>query len=473
MSTGKKLVPPHNDDAEKSVLSALLMYQDAFDKVSLIISPSDFYHPQHRVIYSAIQDMKIQNTEAVDVITLHSYLVKKGLLEQAGGAAYIAELSSISSLLANVEVYARYIKDDAVRRAIIETGSDIVQRSYSEAEEPYNLLDQAERRLSEISISTNKNSAENYRINSSINDFINVLLQKTEGTYVSDTLDTGFDVLNKYLNGGFHKSDYIIIGARPSVGKTALAISLIRNMIRKGCRVAFFSLEMPSSQIIQRLISATSRVEQGKLYTGNVTDDEINRVTDAAESLYQAELYIVDEPNMALGELRSRARMLHREKHVDAIFIDYIGLIESGLDHNVPRAQEVGYISKALKQLARELKCPVITLCQVSREAADQEPQLNNLRESGSIEQDADVVMLIHRKTNLTELSEEDVAKLEKDKTSNANIQHTKLLVAKNRNGKTGTVFLGYLSELTSFESTTQDKSRFIDPSKYSSQKKG
>ena len=237
-------------------------------------------------------------------------------------------------------------------------------------------------------------------------------------------------------------------------------------MIRKGKKVAFFSLEMPSTQIITRLLSCTSRVDLSKLFTGNLTNTDISHINSAAERIYQSEFYLVDEPNMKLSDLRSRARMLMREKNIEILFIDYIGLIESGLDPRTPRHEQVGYVSKALKQLARELKIPVVVLCQVSRDTADQEPQLNNLRDSGSIEQDADLVMFIHRKTNLTDLSDEDKAKLQTDSSGKQRVQSSKLLVAKNRNGKTGTIYVGYIGDITSFETIAQDKSLFIEPSK-------
>ena len=243
-------------------------------------------------------------------------------------------------------------------------------------------------------------------------------------------------------------------------------------MIKKNKSVAFFSLEMPSTQIITRLLSCTSRVELSKLFTGNLTEREVSHINSAADKIFQSELYLVDEPNMKLSDLRSRARMLVREKKIEIIFIDYIGLIESGLDIRTPRHEQVGYISKALKQLARELNIPVVVLCQVSRDTADQEPQLNNLRDSGSIEQDADLVMFIHRKTNLTDLSDEDKAKLQTDSSGQQRVQYSKLLVAKNRNGKTGTIYVGYIGDITSFETVAQDKSLFIEPSRDQMNKK-
>ena len=301
---------------------------------------------------------------------------------------------------------------------------------------------------------------------------IGITWPQLEGEYKNENVETGIDLLDKYTNGGFQKSDYIIVAARPSVGKTAFAVSLIRNMIKKNKSVAFFSLEMPSTQIITRLLSCTSRVELSKLFTGNLTEREVSHINSAADKIFQSELYLVDEPNMKLSDLRSRARMLVREKKIEIIFIDYIGLIESGLDIRTPRHEQVGYISKALKQLARELNIPVVVLCQVSRDTADQEPQLNNLRDSGSIEQDADLVMFIHRKTNLTDLSDEDKAKLQTDSSGQQRVQYSKLLVAKNRNGKTGTIYVGYIGDITSFETVAQDKSLFIEPSRDQMNKK-
>ena len=465
-NTEDRTTLPHNDEAERSVLSALLMNQEAYDRIGTIISASDFYHPANRVLYSAISDMKIMNTVAVDQVTLYDYLQKKNLSEKAGGAGYLAELSDAYTIYANIEYYAKLIKETSVRRALIQTSANISNDAYEESIDVFNLLESSERRLSEISINSNPDTAESYNVANKLSDVINTMLDKRDGTFVSDNVETGLDLLDKFTNGGFQKSDYIIVAARPSVGKTAFAVSLIRNMIRKGKRVAFFSLEMPATQIITRLLSCTSRVDLSKLFTGNLTDTDVSHITSAAEKIYQSELYLVDEPNMKLSDLRSRARMLMREKGIDVLFIDYIGLIESGLDPRTPRHEQVGYVSKALKQLARELHVPVVVLCQVSRDTADQEPQLNNLRDSGSIEQDADLVMFIHRKTNLTDLSDEDKAKLQTDSSGKQRVQSSKLLVAKNRNGKTGTIYVGYIGDITSFESIVQDKSLFIEPSK-------
>ena len=471
-NTGDRRTLPHNDEAERAVLSALMMNQEAFDKISSIISASDFYHPANRVIYSAISDMKIMNTVAVDQVTLYDYLQKKSLSEKAGGAAYLAELSDAYTIYSNIEYYAKLIKETSVRRALIQTSSNISSDAYEESIDVFDLIQSSERRLSEISINSNPETAESYKVANKLSDVIGVMLEKLEGEYKNENVETGIDLLDKYTNGGFQKSDYIIVAARPSVGKTAFAVSLIRNIIKKNKSVAFFSLEMPSTQIITRLLSCTSRVELSKLFTGNLTEREVSHINSAADKIFQSELYLVDEPNMKLSDLRSRARMLVREKKIEIIFIDYIGLIESGLDIRTPRHEQVGYISKALKQLARELNIPVVVLCQVSRDTADQEPQLNNLRDSGSIEQDADLVMFIHRKTNLTDLSDEDKAKLQTDSSGQQRVQYSKLLVAKNRNGKTGTIYVGYIGDITSFETVAQDKSLFIEPSRDQMNKK-
>lgn len=471
-NTGDRRTLPHNDEAERAVLSALMMNQEAFDKISSIISASDFYHPANRVIYSAISDMKIMNTVAVDQVTLYDYLQKKSLSEKAGGAAYLADLSDAYTIYSNIEYYAKLIKETSVRRALIQTSSNISSDAYEESIDVFDLIQSSERRLSEISINSNPETAESYKVANKLSDVIGVMLEKLEGEYKNENVETGIDLLDKYTNGGFQKSDYIIVAARPSVGKTAFAVSLIRNMIKKNKSVAFFSLEMPSTQIITRLLSCTSRVELSKLFTGNLTEREVSHINSAADKIFQSELYLVDEPNMKLSDLRSRARMLVREKKIEIIFIDYIGLIESGLDIRTPRHEQVGYISKALKQLARELNIPVVVLCQVSRDTADQEPQLNNLRDSGSIEQDADLVMFIHRKTNLTDLSDEDKAKLQTDSSGQQRVQYSKLLVAKNRNGKTGTIYVGYIGDITSFETVAQDKSLFIEPSRDQMNKK-
>ena len=455
--------PPHNDDAEKAVLSALISYQETYERVSRIIQSGDFYHPMNQVLYQAISDMKIANIVSVDMVTLVDYLQKHDLLAKAGGVPYITQLSDMYSLSANVENYARIVKENSIRRTLIRISEETGTSAFDESEDPYSVLEDAERKLTEISINSHANVAEYYSANSEISNVINEILQKFEGEWENTNINTGFDLINKFTNGGFQRTDYIIIGARPSIGKSAFAVSLIRNMLQKNYKVAFFSLEMPANQIIMRLLATQSRIDLTKFFTGHLTSREVDSITTAAETLYQKEFYLIDESNMKLSDLISRARLLKREKDIDIIFIDYIGIIDAGLPRTTPRHEEIAFISKALKQLARELKVPVVVLCQLSRDTEELEPQLSSLRESGAIEQDADLVFLLHRRRSINDLSDEDQQKLIVLEDGSV-IQSTRLIVAKNRNGMTGTIYVGYLLSATSFENIEQDKSRFIQP---------
>ena len=455
--------PPHNDDAERAVLSTLLSYQEAYEKIGQVLKSSDFYHPANQVLYQAITDMKIENIVAVDVVTLIEYLKRKDLLKKAGGVGYVTQLSDMYSLSTNVESYAKIVKDNSLRRTLIRVAEEMHSKAYDESAAPFDSLNDAEKTLTEVSINSTINSSDAFDAKSGINEVISEILDKAEGNWVNTSVNTGYDMINKFTHGGFMPSNYIIIGARPSIGKSALAVSLIRNMLQKDYKVAFFSLEMPSKEIIMRLLATQSRIDLSKFFTGHLSNREIDDITLAAESIYQHEFYLIDESNMKLSDLVSRSRLLKREKDLDIIFIDYIGIIEAGLPLSTPRHEEIAYISKALKQLARELKIPVVVLCQLSRDSEELEPQLNNLRESGSIEQDADLVFLLHRRRSITDLSPEDEAKLITT-PEGAKIQSSKLIVAKNRNGMTGTIYIGYNTNATAFENIDQDKSRFIQP---------
>ena len=278
----------------------------------------------------------------------------------------------------------------------------------------------------------------------------------------SDRIETGFDVLDKYTNGGFAKEEYVIIAARPSIGKTAFALSMMYNMIRNNKRIAFFSLEMPAKTIAKRLFAIDSKLELSKIMKANFLDYEYDMLVDSCSRLYDLRdnMYIVDVPNISLTELRTKARVLANEKHIDCIVIDYIGLISVPTSYGVQKTFErVSMVSLALKQLARELKVPVVVLCQVGRESEEQAPILSNLRDSGSIEQDADIVCFLHRKKQLTE---EEKQKNLVDNQGRASIQVTKFIIAKNRNGETGTFKIGYNGPLTYYADVAQD-AEFID----------
>ncbi len=452
---------PHNDDAEKAILGAILLNEEAYDSVSLLVQASDFYQPANAEIFTAIAKMKESSTPfTVDIVTLVDYLRKTDRLDKAGGIAYVSALTDSDTIISNAEQYANIVKRHSIRRQIIKLTEEMNQSAFDESNDIYDVLDNSENTLMKLSEEGSLNK-EDYEIRSIVTDVIDTMMRRIEGTAEDDSVATGFTILDKYTNGGFKPQDYVVVAARPGIGKTAFGVSMIRNMIREYRKsVAFFSLEMPASQITVRLLGTISHVNTRNITMGDLSDDEMRRVVDAADSLYPLHLYIIDVPNIKLSDLRAKARMLKRDKKIECIVIDYIGLIDPGLDPRTPRHEVIATVSKSLKQLARELNIPIVVLCQVSRDSEEKEPMLSNLRDSGSIEQDADVVMFIHRKRSL---SEEDKQKLAKDSNGRAVLQVTKIIVAKQRNGETGSFKIGYNANTTSFEEVAQSE-EFLEP---------
>ena len=450
---------PHNDDAEKALLGAILMNEEAYDSVSQLVSASDFYHPANAEIFVAIQRMKETSSFAVDIIMLTDFLRKNGKLDAAGGLGYISSLTESESIYSNAEQYASIVKELSLRRSMISISSNMAELAGDDKNDVYALLDESETRLMKLS-ENGSTSNESYAVSAAVTDLMERIQLKMDGKLADDAVATGFSVLDKYCNGGFHPEDYVVIAARPSIGKTAFAVSMIRNMLSDSRNIAFFSLEMPARQITVRLLANISRVEANKITNGDFGEGEFIRVMDAANNLYSKSLYIVDVPNIKLGDLRAKARSLKREKKIDCILIDYIGLVDPGLDQRTPRHEVIATVSKSLKQLARELKIPIVVLCQVSRDSEEREPILSNLRDSGSIEQDADIVMFLHRKRVLTE---EEKSQNAKDRDGRPVLQTTMVIVAKQRNGETGSFKVGYNAATTSFEEVQQD-SVFFKP---------
>ena len=453
---------PHNDEAEKAILGAILMKEDAFDTVSSIIGANDFYHPINGEIFRAIAKMKEISSDTVDIITLTEFLRKNGTLEKAGGLAYIASLTESVNVTANTAEYARMVKEMSLRRSVLSMSSALSEKAFDATEDIYKTLDEGQANMLQLSLS-GSTAEEEYSIGNAVSSVIDRIMKKMDGQLDDDSVRSGFDILDKYTNGGFKPQDYIVVAARPSIGKTAFGVSMIRNMLRdteREQRVAFFSLEMPASQITERLLANLSHVNLRNIAQATFAPDEFTRVLNAADTLYSKELYIVDVPNIKLNDLRAKARLLKREHDITVIMIDYIGLIDPELGAQVPRHEVIATVSRSLKSLARELKIPIIVLCQVSRDCEEKAPILSNLRDSGSIEQDADVVMFLHRKRIL---SEEEKQRNAKDSEGRATLQVTKVIVAKQRNGETGEFKVGYNAQTTSFEQVVQTAD-FIEP---------
>ncbi len=452
---------PHNDDAERAILGSLLMNPEVFDSVSSILQASDFYHPNHQIIFDSINEI-LSSGKVLDSLTLTDYLRKANLLEKAGGIAYIAELTDHVAVTSHVIKYSQMVREESRRRFLYKLSMKLSSDAFDESRDIEESIDQGADSLNDLLLNMNSISKD-YYLSSVITEAYNKIVNKAEGADdVDHALETGFDLLDKYCNGGLSKEDYIIVAARPSIGKTAFGISMMLNMINNGKKVAFFSLEMPAGAIANRLLAAESKVNLSKIIRANFMDDEFDRVLGAAERLYEKgkNMYIVDVPNISLSDLRGKARSINKEMSVDCIVIDYIGLVSLSTNNRDLRDFErVATVSKGLKSLARELHIPIVVLCQVSRDSEEREPVLSNLRDSGAIEQDADIVCFLHRKRQLTE---EEKQRNARDNEGRPTIQVTKLIVAKNRNGETGSFKIGYHAETTTFVNVDQS-SIFIE----------
>lgn len=432
-------VPPHNIEAEQAVLGALLLNWSAMSEVVSTLRPDRFYSLSNQVIYEAMVKLYTKSATG-DTISLINELTVENKLEQAGGAAYIASLTDTVPSAANIDYYANMVLDRAARRDLIHISSELKASSFDLQKESDSLLDEAEQKifaLAEKNETTQIYSAQNIMVKE---------IELIEARYKSKNqftgVPTGFAKLDTYTSG-FQDSELIIIGARPSIGKTALALSMIQNIAcEKRIPCGFFSLEMPYESIGMRLLAQEARVPMNKIRSGMLKIDDVKKIQDAAGRWFEAPLYTVDTPNMKLLDLRAVARRMVKNQGVKIIFIDYIGLISTD-DPTAPVFEQVSLISKSLKALARELSIPIVALCQVARDAEGQEPNLAQLRGSGSIEQDADVVMFLHRDRI-------------KDGDSIA-AQDAKIILAKQRNGACGDIPIMFLPSYSKFENKADD----------------
>ena len=431
-------VPPHSIESEQAVLGALLLDWDSMSEVVTTLKPEKFYSLQNQLIYEALFKLFTKNIKG-DTLSLINKLTEDGKLEQAGGTAYIASLTDKVPSSENIEYYANVVKDRATRRDLIKATSEIRSSAFELNQESNLILDQAEKKIFAL--------AEHSEM-SVIHDVKNVMIQEIdliEKRFKSKNqftgVPTGFANLDA-MTSGFQNSDLIILGARPSIGKTAMALSMMQHIsLDRKIPCGFFSLEMSTELIGMRILAQESRVSMSKIRSGMIKIDEIQKIQDAAGRWFEAPLYIVDTPNMRLLELRSMARRMVEKHGVKIIFIDYIGLIATD-NPTAPVFEQVSEISKSLKALARELKIPIVALSQVSRNAEGEEPNLAQLRGSGSVEQDADVVMFLHRERL-------------KDESP---IQDAKLILAKQRNGATGDIKIKFIPAYSKFENAAKEE---------------
>ena len=434
----KDKVPPHNIEAEQAVLGALLLNWGAMAEVVSSIRADRFYSLQNQIIFDAMLKLYTKNATG-DTISLINELTVEGKLEQAGGAAYIASLTDTVPSAANVDYYADIVTDRAARRDLIRISSELKANSFDLQQDSKNLLDSAEQKifaLAERNETTTVHTAQ---------DIMYKEIELIEARYKSKNqftgIPTGFANLD-VMTSGFQNSELIIIGARPSIGKTALALSMIQYIAcEKRIPCGFFSLEMPYESIGMRLLAQEARVPMQKIRSGMLKIEDVKKIQDAAGRWFEAPLYTVDTPNMKLLDIRAVARRMVKNNEVKIIFIDYIGLITID-DNKKEQWEQVSEISKSLKALARELQIPIVALCQVSRDAEGNEPNLAQLRGSGSIEQDADVVMFLHR-----DRLKEAVA-----------AQDAKIILAKQRNGATGDIEIMFLPAYSKFENKASDE---------------
>ena len=440
LPSGRARIPPHNDDAERAVIGAMLIDDRAVTTVQQYIKPEDFYSPRHRKIFEAILSLFNKGTRP-DLLTLSGELERAGKLDEAGGNDYIAALTHAVPSSANAEYYAQAVQACSLRRGLIQISGDAGARAYDETVEPKQILEETQQKLFYVSdprrIFRYKNA------NSSVLDTFNHLeeVYKTKAEYTG--VPSGFYDLDK-LTSGFHSSELIVIGARPGMGKTAIALSMAANItIRQNKPAAFFSLEMSDQALMLRLLSSETKIDSYKLRKGLYSQSDRQSILEAGGFIGDAPLFITDMPSMTMLNIQAMARMLRVQEKVEIIFIDYIGLIAKDNKH-LPNWEHFSEVSRALKGLARELNIPIIALSQLNREAEKETPSLAVLRDSGSIEQDADMVMFIQRDRELDKNMEEQAKETG---------QVVQLLLAKNRNGPVGTIKLNFLKHLTKFVS--------------------
>ena len=437
-------VPPRDTDLEEVVLGALMLEKDAYMNVCDTLVPESFYDPKNQLIYEAIQDLGLSQ-RPIDMMTVTEQLRHNGTLEQVGGAARIIELTSLVYSAANIEYHAKIIAQKYLARRLIHFAVEVEEQAYDEGQDVADLLQNAEAGLFDISQTQLK------RETTQIDPIINQALEEIQAARNSDTgisgLPTGYDDLDR-MTSGWQNSDLIIIAGRPAMGKTALVLTMAKNMaIDFSIPVAIFSLEMSNVQLVKRLISNIAELDANKLKSGRLTEEEQIRLNQRIRAAYSAPLFLDETPSLSITEMRTKARRLVREKGVKIIMIDYLQLMTAGSSKFGSREQEVSTISRSLKALAKELNVPIIALSQLNRgneSREDKRPVLSDLRESGAIEQDADIVCFVHRPEYYT--------KAPVDADNNDIRGLAELIVAKHRNGAVGDVKLRFTGIFARFE---------------------
>lgn len=429
-------VPPNNLEAEQAVIGAIFLDPDSFSTAAERLVPTDFYRTNHQVIFEAMVQL-FERGEPIDLVTVTTLLADNNKLDVAGGVTYLTDLASSVPTAANIDYYSKIVEEKSLLRRLIQTATNIVTQTYSREDEVEEVLDEAERSILEVASRKNVNAFK------PIKDVLIDVYDNIEKLHHAKDdvtgIPTGYRDLDR-MTSGFQKNDLIIIAARPSMGKTAFALNIAQNVaINTGENVAIFSLEMGAEQLVQRMLCAEGNIDSQRLRTGKLEQEDWSKLTMAMGSLSHAGIYIDDSPGIRVTDIRSKCRRLKQEHGLGMIFIDYLQLIQGSERSRENRQQEVSEISRSLKALARELEVPLIALSQLSRgveSRQDKRPMMSDLRESGSIEQDADIVGFLYREDYYEKESE------------NQNIE---IIIAKQRNGPTGTVELAFVKEYNKF----------------------
>ncbi|MCM3603076.1 replicative DNA helicase [Robertmurraya korlensis] len=430
-------LPPQNIEAEQAVLGAIFLEPSSLTMASEILIPDDFYRASHQKIFQMMLQLSDKG-KAVDLITVTEELSAAKLLEDTGGVSYLSELAGSVPTAANIEYYAKIVEEKSLLRRLIRTATTIATDGYTREDEVEVLLGEAEKSILEVAGRKNAGAFHNIK-DVLVRTYDNIEVMNNRAGEVTG-LATGFSELDR-MTAGFQRNDLIIVGARPSVGKTAFALNIAQNVAAKtGENIAIFSLEMGAEQLVMRLLCAEGNIDAQRLRTGSLTDEDWGKLTMAMGSLSNAGIFIDDTPGVRITDIRSKCRRLQQEHGLGMILIDYLQLILGSGRAGENRQQEVSEISRSLKALARELKVPVIALSQLSRgveQRQDKRPMMSDIRESGSIEQDADVIAFLYRDDYYDRESE------------SKNI--IEIIIAKQRNGPTGTVSLAFVKEYNKF----------------------
>ncbi len=435
-------IQPSALEMEEAVLGALMLEKDAIEVVLDILKAEAFYRPEHQKIYTVIRDLAEQGN-VVDLLTVTQELRNRGWIAEVGGAGYIAGLSNKIASAAHIDFHARIIAQKFIQRELIRVTSDIQRQAYDNTQDVYDLLDKSEQEL--FAISSGIIKKEILPISPILDEAIDMIQQAKDKDF--NGVPSGFPSIDK-VTMGWQKGDLIIVAARPSMGKTAFTLSMARNMaVKYNQGVAFFSLEMPSVQLVNRLIVSETEIDHNTIKSGKLTDREWEVLEDKVDVLYNAPIYIDDSPSLSIFDLSAKCRRLKAKHKLDIVIIDYLQLMK-GDSSSGNREQEVSMISRSLKQLAKELDIPIIALAQLNRgvelrSGKDKRPKLADLRESGAIEQDADIISFINRPERMGITEDED---------GNSTKGMAEIIIAKHRNGQTADVALKFVDSFARFE---------------------